>query len=422
MSNKTSRDIRQEQCVTSWVKAKGHATCECATGFGKTRIGLLIIQKLLKSSPQRRVLIVVPTTLLREQWTEQLDSWGFSLNCEVQVINTVITRDWTTDLLIIDEIHRTGASELSKVFRRVTYKLILGLTATFERLDGRHELIQKYCPICDVVPITECLLNGWVSPYKEYLVLIDVDNIDVYNTYNKEFTECYEYLNFDFNRIMSLVGKYGHIECAKLRDERCPNGTEEERKAVFRNIKFKSQRFMQLMQARKAFINNHPKKIELARKIIEARPFSKIITFSNNIKMAESIGMGGKVYTGKVSKKKGRTTIEEFNQQSVGVLHTVRKADEGMDIAGLSVGIVLGTDSGQTKARQRLGRVIRKEEGKQAEMFYIILDNTIESKWFIESHKNQPYTIIDEAGLDDVLNGKEPRPYTKKIRDFQFRY
>lgn len=340
----------------------------------------------------------------------------------MQVINTVITRDWTTDLLIIDEIHRTGASELSKVFRRVTYKLILGLTATFERLDGRHELIRKYCPICDVVPITECLLNGWVSPYKEYLVLIDVDNIDVYNTYNKEFTECYEYFNFDFNRIMSLVGKYGHIECAKLRDERCPNGTEEERKAVFRNIKFKSQRFMQLMQARKAFINNHPKKIELARKIIEARPFSKIITFSNNIKMAESIGMGGKIYTGKVSKKKERTTIEEFNQQSVGVLHTVRKADEGMDIAGLSVGIVLGTDSGQTKARQRLGRVIRKEEGKQAEMFYIILDNTIESKWFTESHKNQPYTIIDEAGLDDVLNGKEPRPYTKKIRDFQFRY
>ena len=44
--------------------------------------------------------------------------------------------------------------------------------------------------------------------------------------------------------------------------------------------------------------------------------------------MAESIGMGGKVYTGKVSKKKGRTTIEEFNQLPVGVLHTVKKADE----------------------------------------------------------------------------------------------
>lgn len=419
---KTSRDIRQEQCIKRWVQAKGHATCEAATGFGKTRIGLKVIQKLLDLAPEKRVLVVVPTTLLKEQWATQLDELGFSLNCEVQVINTVIKKPWSTDLLIIDEIHRTGASELSKVFEKVQYKLILGLTATFERLDGRHELIKKYCPVCDIVPITECLANGWVSPYKEYLVLVDVDDIDIYNTYNKEFTECYEYFNFDFERVMKLVGKYGHIECARLRDERCPNGTEEQRKQVFKTIKFKSQRFMQLMQARKGFINNHPKKIELARRIIESRPNSKIITFSNNVKMAESIGMGGKVYTGKVSKKKGRTTIEEFNQLPVGVLHTVKKADEGMDIAGLSVGIVLGTDSGKTKARQRLGRIIRAEEGKQAEMFYIILDNTVESKWFIESHKGQSYTIINEQGLNDVLAGKEPQPYVKKIKDFTFRF
>lgn len=419
---KSTRDIRQEQCIKRWVQAKGHATCECATGFGKTRIGLKIIQKLLNLAPEKRVLIVVPTTLLREQWNEQLDNWGFSFNCEVQVINTVITRQWTCDLLIIDEIHRSGALELSKVFEKVDYKLILGLTATFERLDGRHELINKYCPICDTVPIAECLINGWVAPYKEYLVLINVDDLDTYNTYNKEFTECYEYFNFDFGLVMKLVGKNGHIECNALRNERCPNGSEEQRKQVFKTIKFKSQRFMQLMQSRKGFINNHLKKIELARKIIEARPDSKIITFSNNVKMAESIGMNGKVYTGKVSKKKGRTTIEEFNKESIGVLHTVRKADEGMDISGLSVGIVLGTDSGKTKARQRLGRVIRQEEGKQAEMFYLVLDNTVEVKWFTESHKGQSYITIDEDGLNDVLEGKEPRPYTKKLKDFTFRF
>ena len=103
-SKKTSRDIRQEQCIRNWVQAKGHATCECATGFGKTRIGLKIIQKLLSLAPEKRILIVVPTTLLKEQWSNQIDDWGFSLNCEVQVINTVITRNWTIDLLIIDKI------------------------------------------------------------------------------------------------------------------------------------------------------------------------------------------------------------------------------------------------------------------------------------------------------------------------------
>lgn len=46
----------------------------------------------------------MPTTLLKEQWATQLDEWGFSLNCEVQVINTVIKKPWSTDLLIIDKI------------------------------------------------------------------------------------------------------------------------------------------------------------------------------------------------------------------------------------------------------------------------------------------------------------------------------
>ena len=46
---------------------------------------------------------------------------------------------------------------------------------------------------------------------------------------------------------------------------------------------------MRTMHKRKAFINNHPKKIEIAKKIMEARPNSKIITFSNNVKMAEAL-------------------------------------------------------------------------------------------------------------------------------------
>ena len=428
---KSSRDLRQEQCVKNWIKAKGHASIEAGTGFGKTRVGLLTASKLINKKPDFKILVVVPTTLLKEQWVQQLDSFGLSLNCNVQVINTIITKDWVCDLLIIDECHRYAGDSFSQIFEKVKYKLILGLTATFERLDGKHELVSKYCPICDSVPITECLANGWVSPYKEYLVLIDVDDIESYQKVTKEFNECLEFFNYDFNLMRSCTGQKGFLVCNDLRNIRCPKQydfstgnviNEEARKEMFKQIKFKSMRGMQLVQKRKVFINNHPKKIELARKIIEARPFSKIITFSNNVKMAESIGMGGKVYTGKVSKKKGRTTIEEFNKEITGLMHAVKKADEGMDIKGLSVGIVIGTDSGTTKARQRLGRIIRLEEGKQAEMFYIIINNSVELSWFQNSHSNQPYITIDEDGLEDVLAGKEPKPYKKKLKDFQFRF
>lgn len=417
----SSRDIRQQQCISNWVKAKGRASIEAATGFGKTNIGLLIIKQILSKDETKRILVVVPTTLLKEQWIGQIDELGFGLSCDVQVINTIITHKWSTDLLIIDEVHRSAANELSKVFECVNYKWILGLTATFERLDGRQEIVARYCPICDVVSLTECLTNGWVSPYKEYLVLVDVDDLEIYNKANAEFNEHFEFFQWNFDLAMSCIGPNAHIAKANLRNEMCRNGTEEQKKAMFKTITYHAQRFNACMQLRKSFINNHPKKIELARKIIETRPFSKIVTFSNNVKMAESIGIG-KVYTGKDSKKKGRTTIEDFNKETVGVLNTVKKADEGMNIVGLSVGIVIGTDSGKTKARQRLGRVIRAEANKKAEMFYIVINNTKEVSWFMNSHEGQPFITIDEEELDSVLAGNEPKPYKKKIQQQMFRY
>lgn len=418
---KSTRDLRQEQCMKAWFKSKGRGTIVGSTGFGKTRVGLMIISKILDKYPDKQILIVVPTLTLKEQWLKQIDSLGFNLNCTIQVINTVIKQHWVCDLLIIDEIHTVLAETFAQVFTTVRYHYVLGLTATFERLDGRHEICNQYCPVCDEVNIIECLTNGWVSPYKEYQVLIDVDDIEEYQQYNKDFLRYFEVFNFDWDLMQKCTGPRGHFEQAKLRNERCPNGTEEQRKQVFQNIKLSAINCMRAVQKRKAFINNHPKKLELTRRIIEARPFNKIITFSNSIKMAESIGIG-KVYSGKDSKKKGRTTIEEFSRETTGVMNTIKKCDAGLDLPGLSVGIILGTDSSGTKAIQRLGRVIRKEANKQAEVFYLIINNTVETKWFQASHSKQPYITIDEEGLNDVLLGKEPKPYVKKIKDFTFKY
>lgn len=421
-SKKTSRDERQEICRVKWIKNKCKGTLVQPTGCGKTISALKCLKSVINKYPDMRILVVVPTDNLKVQWKQQLDSWGMEFNTDVQIINTIIRRDWDVDILVLDELHRYAADTFAKVFEKVEYKYILGLTATFERLDGKHELLSKYCPIVDIITQEEAAINGWVSPYKEYLVLIDVDNLEDYLHYNKEFQEHFEFFGYDFNLALSMLGPKGFINRSKLRDERCPNGTEEQRKALFKSITYHATAFMRCIQSRKAFINNHPRKVEIARRIIEARPNSKIITFSNNIKMAESIGMGGKVYSGKDSKKKGRITLEEFQKGDFPVIHSIAKLNEGADIKGLSVAIILGLDSSETKAVQKKGRVIRKEGNKQAEIFNIVIANTIETKWFQNSHKTSSYTIIDEQGLNDVLAGKEPKPYVKKIKDFTFRF
>lgn len=415
-----TRDERQKLSVQRWLAAKGKGVLIAGTGFGKSRVGLITIKGILGKHPDRKVLIVVPTITLKEQWSGLIDSWGFSFNCEIQVINTVITKEWTCDLLIIDEIHLIFADTFKQVFEKVRYKWILGLTATLERLDGKHRICEQYCPVIDNIPITECLLNGWVSPYKEYQVLIDVDDISTYLKYNKEFTEHFEFFDFSWDKVQSCLGPNGFKYRYQLSKELYPNN-EDKRKQAMQSITYHATAFMRTIQARKSFINNHPKKLELCRKIIESKPNSKIITFSNSISMAEKIGIGN-VYSGKDSKKKGRITIEEFSKQDSGVLNTIRKADAGLDVPGLDVAIIIGTDSSPIKAVQRLGRTIRFEEGKTAEVFNIIINQTVETKWFQSSHANQPYTTVDEEGLEAILRGEEPKPYVKKIKDFQFRY
>lgn len=63
----------------------------------------MIIQKLLNKKEDLRVLIVVPTDALKEQWSSILDSLGLGLNCQVIVINTVINNQYQCDLLVMDE-------------------------------------------------------------------------------------------------------------------------------------------------------------------------------------------------------------------------------------------------------------------------------------------------------------------------------
>jgi superfamily II DNA or RNA helicase len=418
-----NRTDRQKVCAKNWLKNKGKGTLVACTGFGKTRVALILIKALIAKHPKTKVLVVVPTETLKNQWISLLDQWGFGLNCDVQIINTVIKNKYYCDLLIIDEIHRTPSNTFQEVFNVVKYKLILGLTATFERLDGKEKLIEKFCPVIDTITSEEALLSGWVSAYTEYLVLLDVDDIDTYKAYNKEFQQHFEFFNYDFNEAMSMVGPKGYVKRIQMRDEMAPdNASKEEKSNILKNITYHSMGFTRVIQSRKKFINNHPKKLEIVRKIMAARKDSKIITFSKNVAMAEAIENGKNVYTGKVTKKKGRVMIEDFDKAKSGILHSCDKLNEGADLHGANVAIILGLDSSKTKATQRRGRVIRAEAGKHAEIFNLVINNTVELEWFKKSHKGDSYRIIDVHGLEQVLRGEEPDEYKKPIQKFSFRY
>ena len=412
--NTSSRSIRQKTCIDNWVKNKCRGTAVLPTGFGKTNVGLIAIERFLNKNPNKKVLVVVPNDPIKLQWEGELSNRN--LNAEVQTMYVTSHMTFVCDLLIIDEVHKIAAPTLYSTFENVTYKIILGLTATFERLDGRDMLLSKHAPVIDEVTVAEAIENNWLNDYREYLVLIEPDDIEEYNKINKEFLEHFSYFDYNFNTAMKMATDWKAR--ANLARQKCSG---DNFKDINKQILIHAMGFSRTLQARKKYINNHPKKIELTNLILENRQDKKRITFSATIAMAEKIKYG-KVYSGKDSTKKGRTTLYEFINQDRGVVNSIAKLNEGFNDPSLSVAIILGMNSSKTVKKQRLGRLLRHQDGKIVEVFNLVLKGTVEEQWFYNSVGSDKYLTIDEDNLNFVLNGKLPSIKKNKETKMLFRF
>lgn len=287
-----------------------------------------------------------------------------------------------------------ASNHFSAIFDCVSYNMVLCLTGTLERLDGKEILIKKFAPVCDTITMKEALSNGWVSPVKEYVVLLDVD-LTEYNKLNQLFIGYFSQLGYDFNLAMKCVT-----------DVIYRNKVAKELGIKPKDLAGIVFGWNKALRGRKAFVQSHPKKFEIARKILDARKDKKAITFSATIKDAELLNNNEFVLHSKKSKKQNNEILEKFNNLDIGVIHSSKSCDQGVDIKGLSLGIILSTDSSKIRKTQRNGRICRFEEGKTAELFTLVIKGTQEWNWFQNSATTN-YTVLTEQQLDQVLAGKE---------------
>lgn len=406
-----TRDERQKLGCKRWIQSGGRATLCWGTGVGKTHAAIMIIQSLYKRNPQLNVLIIVPTDVLKEQWQRELIKYHLFSICKVEIINTVLKHIYDVDLLILDEVHRYGNEGAINLFQIVRYKYVLGLTATFERLDGRHTLLEPFIPICDTITLSDALKNGWISLYRKYKVLLNVDMTE-YSNYNAKFQQLFAYFSHDFKLVMSLVQSPKKVKIWAKKQ-----GKEE---GVVRGY---LTQFMRYLRLRKSFVMSHPKKFEIANKILDYRKDKKCILFTATVKDAETFKKRALVLHSKKKKKENKIILETFNQLEIANIVSPQALDAGVDVKGLSVGIALTCNSSQVTDIQRVGRVVRAEEGKTAEFFTLIIANSVEETWYNNANKNQSYITINESQLYDILQGKEISTRPKKgITDFENRF
>lgn len=405
-----SRTKRQLEGVTKWAECGGVGTLVYPTGAGKTRTAIMAIQLILEKKPDLTTLIIVPTEALKNQWEANLFEFGLNGCCDVQIVNTAIKHEDTYDLMVCDEVHLYCSEQFSKIFEVIHYDYLLCLTATLERLDGREYIVKQYAPVCDEISLDEALDNGWISNYTEYKVLIDID-LTEYNNLNAKFNEYFSLWNWDFKLAMLCVtnaayrNKYAKIIGMDVK--------------TFSACTFEWNR---LLKARKEYVRAHPKKMEVAKHILEKRCDRKSIVFCSSIREAEEFDTKYIVHS-KRTKKSNASLINEFNELDHGFIVSPKALNTGIDVKGLTVGVIMSVDSSKITKTQTIGRSVRKQKfDSKAEVFTLVINNTIDNTWFNNSSTTD-FVAINEKQLEDVLDGKQIS--TRKedvIPDYKYRF
>lgn len=394
---------RQERVLDRWIANKAKGTLQAVTGFGKTFVALLAIQKMNARYPDRSVIVIVPTLYLQDKWWEDAAEMGLK-NVSVMVVNTAIKIPRMCDLLILDEIHNYGSEEFYKVFDAVTYKFILGLTATIDRTDGRDALIRNHCPVIDTIDINEALAGGYISNFKVFNLGIELDEAD---------RKTYEKITRDFHFNFSQFNHDFHVAMTCLSDPAYRNQYAKMYNKDPKDVTVYAVNFNKNMQNRKKFLYFAPSKLNMVKQVLEEFP-TKAITFSESVAFAEQLQKAmpsiSVDYHSKMPKGVKERNLSLFDDEASGVriIHTAKALDEGFDVHGIGLAIISSGTSSTRQDLQRTGRAIRFQEGKLAIIVNIYIKDSQDERW-LKARQQKSTNILyvnTIQEIKDVLDGK----------------
>jgi superfamily II DNA or RNA helicase len=376
MEAQSKRTKRQLDITFKWNKLGGKGTLLAATGFGKTRVAVLIVKRMKTKDYNCKITVIVPTINLKTQWEQEFAKHRLSRNTEVKVVNTACREIISCSLLILDEIHEYGGPEFSKIFENIEYKFILGLSATIEDDSPIYKLTKKYCPIFEEVTLQECLENKWVSNYVIYNLAVDFTEGErkSYNTSQLIYTRHEKLLGGP------LVAYKEALSCIK------GGGSKELGKSA--------SLFWRAMSQRKKLIYGSVNKLKVTQKIVEENKDKKILIFSQSIEFANKICrrlLGVCVtYHSKMKKSDKETALNSFlnPKNPTNVIAAVQSLDSGLDDPDINFVIVTAGNSKPLYNIQRIGRVIRAKKGKRAIIVNLYTPDTQEVVWLNKRQKD----------------------------------
>lgn len=380
-TSNTNKTIEQKKALNQWAANKFIGSIIAGTGFGKSRCGVLAIKYVFEHKYNldkygTKALILVPTVQLQNQFRNEFDKWVDDLswidNVDILCYQSAYKLvDNHYDIVVCDEIHLGLSQEYRKFFDNNTYDKLLCMTATLPEEQEYKELLHKLAPTTYSITLDKCVELGIVSPYEINCIPISLtpDERADYKTINNKFVRCtYALGQHDaFNQAKSILGNvHSHPEDRKV-----------------------AAQFYQAIRERKAIVDFAENKLIAFQKLVGDNIDKKILVFSGansfTDQLCNSVSPLAVSYHSNKTKKQRESALELFRNDEINILCSTKALNQGLDIPNANMGIICGLTSKSLSMIQRIGRLIRFQEGKIGNVYILYVKDSQEEKWLKNS-------------------------------------
>lgn len=294
---------------------------------------------------------------------------GFRMRRPITVITydsaAMPRRDFSdVGLLIFDEAHHLPSASYRMIAERCKAPFRLGLSATLERSDGRHDDLRTLIgpTVFERQPAT-LARDKHIADYKVKRVYVDLTD-DEQAQYDQLSAEYSWY--FAANRTKLMMLGCGNLFEALIRQ----SGHDPAARAALRAHR----------EARMIAMNAE-RKVQKVEELLGEHHEDKVIVFSEWNALVQDISrrLTLPAITYRTHAEERRDILDQFRKHRYSKLVTGRVLNEGVDVPDANVAIVVSGSSGTREYIQRLGRVLRPKPG-HAYLYEIISRGTSEVK------------------------------------------
>jgi len=359
----------QAEALGAWRQGGRRGVVVLPTGAGKSYVAELAVAQVGRST-----LVVSPTIDLMNQWMALLSA-AFGAD-QVGAIGggtyeprplTATTYDSAYihmerlgdryGLIVFDECHHLPSSAYAQAAECALAPFRLGLTATPERADGEHErLTHLIGPIVYRREIQE-LAGEYLAGYETVRVAVSLDAAER-RAYDEARAEYRGFVEANGIRMSRRDGWGRFLQLSS----RSPWGRRAWRA-------WQEQRRIGLQCAGK---------LDTLEELLVSHAKEQVIIFTADNETVYRIARRYLIpaITHQTNTRERQDILAAFHEGALRAVVTSRVLNEGVDMPSASVGVVLGGSSSVREHVQRLGRILRKREGKAATLYEVVTADT----------------------------------------------